>query len=506
MTNLASNVSWGTSPTNYFDFAYESERVQSIMRYKLQITCHPLSGTAYFGYPIYLEIALDGTVLDTHTLKAASPRQWSDALAYTTGWLEVSKATGTTALTIRIYSGSGSTRNTKYSYSLPVIATASTVSATDANIGSTCSIIISRSSQSLRHTLSYCFTGQDSFTVIKSKTDQTVVAWTVPTSTYNLIPDAAHIRGTIKCDTYSGDTLIGTSECKMIASASESECAPTVSATAVDSNTDTLAVTGDNNVLVKGYSDLQVAVTAEAKHGAAIQRITATCGSKTADATSGTAVIENADGATVTITAKDSRGFSTTYTISGLTSVNYTPCWIVPEITRPDPTSDSITLSVTGSCFVGAIGQAENAATLRLRTKKSGGAWSAWQTVPMTIADGKITAAQSYNGFDYASDYTAQVEVCDLISSSTRTVQILRGVPIFDWGDSDFTFNVPIRGTAAAGGSGVVIESGLVIRNGAVYILGDITAVTGGQISFDALEIILNGHKLSDILAQIGLS
>lgn len=517
MTDLAVNVSWGTAPINYFTFAYESERVQSTMRYKLQIDCAPCSGASYFGYPIYLEISLDGKVLDTHTLKTASPRQWSAALTYTTGWLEISKATGTVALVIRIYSGSGSNRDVKYSYSLPVIVTESAVSATDARIGRTCSIIISRASQALRHTLSYRFDGQDAFTVISEKTDQSVVAWTVPTDAYELIPNASSIICTIKCDTYSGDTLIGSTETYMIALADERECAPTVSATAVDTNDVTVAVTGDNRVIVKGYSNLSVTVSAAAKNGATITSVTVICGTRSVDATMGSASIAGADSVDVTIRARDSRGFTTAYSVSGLTLVEYTPCWVSPNISRPDPTGDSIVLAIVGSCYAGNIGQSTNQITLRWRSKIQGGEWSEWIAIPATVTDGKITAEETYSGFDYTSAYTAEVEVSDLIvSSAAKTVPIKRGIPVFDWGEGDFVFNVPVKGTCGTDGADLEIASGVIVRgaNGLYIYGGGLNVVTGtadirlhttGNLKLNGADITLNDHKLSEILEALGL-
>lgn len=516
MTNLASNVAWGTAPINRFDFAYEHERVQSTMRYRLKIDCAPCYGASYYGYPIYLEISLDGKVLDTHTLKDASPYRWTEPISYTTDWLAVSgKVTGTTALTIRIYSSAAAARNVRYSYSLPVIPTVSDVSATDANIGRACSIIISRASQSLRHTLSYKFYGQDAFTTIITKTEQAIVPWTVPKSAYSLIPNMPNISCTIKCDTYSGDSLMGSSECEMIASASESECAPTVTATASDINPKTLSVTGNASVVVKGYSNLAVKVTATAKNSASIDKITVTCGGKSSDVADGSATIEGADSAAVTVTVRDSRGFSRSYTVPGLSLVNYTPCWITPEITRPTPTGDSITLSVTGRCYIGAIGQSTNVIALRWRSKAKGGEWGEWLTAEASVTDGTISAEASYSGFEYSTDYTVEVEVADLITSSTKTVPIMRGVPIYWWGEDHFTFNVPIRGAADADGLCPLIEGGLVIRGGDLMLLGSIVATSGakghdfstsGNIKLSGAEIYLNGTKLSDILSKIGLA
>ena len=119
MATIATDVKWGSSPNIYFDFSYEKKREGSTQYYRITVSCDPITGSSYFGYPIYVQIYLDGKSKATHTLKAASPNRWTSAISHTTGWLSVSKTSGTTALAIRIYSGSGSSRDTTYNYTHP---------------------------------------------------------------------------------------------------------------------------------------------------------------------------------------------------------------------------------------------------------------------------------------------------------------------------------------------------------------------------------------------------
>ena len=123
--NLSSK-SWGSSPDITITPAYEMQRSGANMQYRIRVTAGTVTGQSYFGYPIYLKVYLQSSLKDTHTLKSASPSQWSSNLVYTSDWITISnKTSGTTSLSLNIYSGSGSSRNSTYSYSLPIEPAAS---------------------------------------------------------------------------------------------------------------------------------------------------------------------------------------------------------------------------------------------------------------------------------------------------------------------------------------------------------------------------------------------
>lgn len=215
MASLATNAQWGNAPVISASFSYEHRRSVSDMQYRISITINPLTSSgSYFGYPIYAQIKLAGSVVDSVTLKAASPSTWSSAITYTSGWFTVAnKTSGTTALAIRLYSGSGSSRDQTYTYSLTVDPAKSLVSATSGNIGSPLTISITRYSTTFTHTLKYTFLNASG--TIVSKTSATSVSWTPDMSLCNQIPSDPDGTCTITCETYNGSTLVGTNTCEV---------------------------------------------------------------------------------------------------------------------------------------------------------------------------------------------------------------------------------------------------------------------------------------------------
>ena len=98
-------------------------------------------------------------------------------------------------------------------HTLNTIPRASSVSATNVNMGSATKIAISRASSSFTHTLTYKF-GSSTGTIV-SKTTFTSVSWTPAMSLANQIPKAVSGSCTITCDTYSGSTKVGSKTCTL---------------------------------------------------------------------------------------------------------------------------------------------------------------------------------------------------------------------------------------------------------------------------------------------------
>lgn len=121
---------------------------------------------------------------------------------------------GTKTVTLQ---GSWSTSHSSYisggsasgSVTLPQIARASSVSAMNTKLGTAGTITITRQSSSFTHTLTYSF-GSASGTIV-TKTSETSVSWTPPVSLIAQITNATSRTGTITCETFSGNTSVGTS-------------------------------------------------------------------------------------------------------------------------------------------------------------------------------------------------------------------------------------------------------------------------------------------------------
>ncbi len=453
MASLATDVKWGSSPTNYFNFSYSKQRSGTTQQYKITVECEPLTGASYFGFPIYVEITVNGKVAATKTLKSASPSQWSSALTYTTAWLDVAnKTTGTTPLKIRVYSGSGSSRNTTYSYSMDIDPAASLVKATDANIESVSSVIFTRYNSAFTHTLAYKAEGQSAYTTIFTKQSGTSYAWTVPKSLYSLIPNDTEIEVTLRCQTYSGSTLMGTDTCTMTATAAKSKCAPAVSVTAVDNNANTIALTGSNKKIIKYHSDIAVEAEATQKNSAKISKVTLKCGSSTATGTSKT--FTDAESVSVSATATDSRGYSTTANATGLSLIKYVKLTANTTAKRTNPTSDEITVTTKGNYFNDTFGAVNNTLTVQIAYKLQGAeSFNSYADMTVEISGNTYTATTTLTGFDYTQNYDVRIRAQDqiykyngpLASAIYNNFVLRKGIPIFDWGENDFQFNVPVH-------------------------------------------------------------
>lgn len=341
----------------------------------------------------------------------------------------------------------------------------SDIAATDANIGATSVIAITRYNSSYRHTITYRF-GSLSGTIV-TKSNQTSIGWTVPTSFYAQIPNAKTGVCTLTCETFDGDTSFGTTTCTLTVTAAEANCAPTVSGVVTDTNSDTSALTGDSSVLVLYRSTAHCVITATSRNGATIQAtsingVTPTNGSIDISGS-------NLTSGTFTFSATDSRGYTTTITVTKDT-VSYVGLTLNQVLHRPSPTSGEISASFNGNYYNGSFGDKNNTLKIQYRYRKAGTtSWlplNSWITIDSskyrlfgnsfyTQSDVALSdASGSSTGFDYTSSYIFEIRAIDgngsvALTTITNTVTVQKGLPVFDWGENDFRFNVkPYYGTS----------------------------------------------------------
>ena len=124
MANFNEAIRWTTSsPPIYLTVTYGKYRSGADMVYSVGLSIGTVNGQRRFGYPIYAQIYVNGEGSPRYsvTLKNASPSQWSSNIDYNTGNFVVSnKTTGTTGLAVRLYSGSGSSRDETYYFDMGV--------------------------------------------------------------------------------------------------------------------------------------------------------------------------------------------------------------------------------------------------------------------------------------------------------------------------------------------------------------------------------------------------
>lgn len=393
-TKLAS-ISWGSGPAIGMTFYYDARRSGADMQYKIYITVSAVAGASSFGYPIYLDVTLAGsTKVSKYTLKSASVSQWSSAITYESAWLTAAdKVSGTAALKLRLYSGSGSTRDTGYSYSLPVVAAASTISScADITAGGKCCVKWKPLSSSYYYKLKFSMGGfSHTETVGKAGTTNTFTYddYTIPVSSvaYQL---TAAVSGTMTATlyTYTGsgyDNLVG-SDSDTFRVTLPTSVKPTAALT-TSLNNSANSVIGGWGIAVKGYTRLSYnAGGSEGIYGSSIQSYAFSFAGQSKTAASGTtATITQSGALTPKVTVKDGRGRSDTKSAAAVTVYDYAkPTLSSVSVYRCDSAGAKLDngayLRVCANAACTALG-GRNTVTLRVRSKTATSSYSGYTTL-----------------------------------------------------------------------------------------------------------------------------
>lgn len=410
--------------------------------------CPGQTSSTQLTYGLYSDFSVDGRAGQTvssgpydftspdnvHTLGS-----WSGNIAHSSDGTKTVQITGTFTTQSEYISGG----KVSAAVVLPVIPRASTVGATDAAIGSVSMVAVNRKSPSYTHSIQVQFgslcgylTADGILSGYEMRLSETGIPFQLPESFYGQIPDAKSGVCTLVCRTYSGSTQIGDAQsATFIATAAEALCSPAVSGTVTDGNSATAALTGDAGKLVRYMSTAQCAISATARNGASIAVKQIAGQTVSGD----TLQIPQVEVGSISFFAKDSRGYSSGATVTA-SLIPYVILTAVVSADRPNPTDGSAVIRVHGNYFNGSFGAASNALSVRYRI--NGGSWA---SVTPSVSGNAYSAEASLSGMDYQSQYSVDVEVSDRLATVSKTVTLKRGLPVFDWGEKDFVFHVPVR-------------------------------------------------------------
>jgi hypothetical protein len=252
--------------------------------------------------------------------------------------------------------------------------------------------------------------------------------------------------------------------------------APTLSPTVKDTNAATKALTGDEAKFIKGRSNAAFTVGAAAKKKATIKSQGVTCGSLSSTAASGT--LSGVDSGTFEFSVTDSRGYTTKKAVTK-TLIDYVELTCKLKASNPTAAGD-MAMTISGSYFNGSFGAVANALTVQYRQSTDGGStWGAWVDATATKSGSSYTADVALSGLDYQKAYTFQARAVDKLATANSAQRTVRAMPVFDWGEDDFNFNVPVMASA-----------GVNLPN-AKYIKGMV-----GDAFYSLLGINANGNVL----------
>ena len=325
----------------------------------------------------------------------------------------------------------------------------STLRATSANIGEVSMLAITRHSQDFTHSVKYTFGSQSGYISAAGEAveqeeifSDTSVGFLLPESFYEEIPEDPSDVCYLEITTYAGTTVIGREEARITVTASPALCAPDVTFEAQDVNPKTLSVTGDAKILVRGISTVKCQVDARGQKGATIQSVL---------------VNGKADLEFLAVTNKlellvtDSRGYTTRKPLT-LEMVDYVMLTCNVSAQRVDPTSGRVRLQVWGQYFAGEFPLGENRLLLTCTLPDGNNV-----EIPYTLNDNTYQGEVILTDLSYQSAHTLQITATDALTEIDRLATVNRGIPVFDWGQSDFAFHVPV--TAEGGINGVHMKA-----------------------------------------------
>lgn len=373
--------------------------------------------------------------------------------------------------------GSGWGVSQTLTLALTDIPRASPIAATDANIGAVSTVAVTRRSTAHTHSVGFTFGELSGWldadgTILSSekKLAASTIPFAIPESFYGQIPNAPYGTCTLYCKTYSGTTQIGDTQTTVFRlTADPAACAPLVSGSVVDTNEAAIALTGDASKLIRYASSALCTVSASAQNGAAIAAKTIGGVAVSGD----TRTISGIESGTVVFSAADSRGYTGTAKVT-LDLIPYIPLTLNAAAKRTDPTSGDAVLTLKGKYFNGSFGAADNALTLRYTVGDRSG------QIEATLDGNTYWAQIGLSGLDYRTSHAIQITAGDALMSLSATASVGKGIPVFDWGEGDFVFHVPValEGGFTAEGKSLLDQ---VYPVGSVYMsAGDTAPAFGG--------------------------
>lgn len=293
------------------------------------------------------------------------------------------------------------------------------------NIGDTITINTNRKSTLFTHKILLSF-GTYTYQIGTGITDSvTLNTSTIASNLYQQTPDDYQKSGTITCITYNGATEVGTKTTTFMAVVTNSY--PTFTPEYADINPTTIAITGDNQYIIRNKSNLQISITnASATNYATLSRLSAIINGTSYEGelrgTGGSidvGLLDVSSDISATVWLVDSRDYGTQIELP-ITILDWVQPSAIINIQRENNyyTTTNINVDASYSSLDGL-----NTISIKVRYKKTtDGSYGAYTT----LTDG-VTSQLSLDN-QYA--WNVQVLLEDAIGSTTYNLFVDRGLPI----------------------------------------------------------------------------
>ena len=312
----------------------------------------------------------------------------------------------------------------------------SAISASSADIGKATRITITKMDDSYIDNLYYTANGTKTLIAenVSSPYD-----WVLPTSLFSLLGSSARsIPIRLSVETFSGAVNLGTDVVDINGLAAEADCKPTLNPLLTILNPQA-TLTGNSTTGIVGFNKVNVKPQASARYNATITSITTKHNSITK---SGEDVEFDLGNDTFTITVVDSRGFSASE-VKSVPLVNWFKPTLTFEAETPDATTNACKIDASGSFFNSSFGVVDNTLSVQARWKTGSAEYSEWVDTTITITNNTYKATYTAT-LDYTKQWTIQVRAIDKLATILGKEIVVITLPVFDWSEADFNFNVPV--------------------------------------------------------------
>lgn len=380
----------------------------------------------------HLIVTIDGTTVYT---RDARYEQYSGTIATGSITLE-HDSNGQKSFTVTIqaavYNSAVNARANK-TFTLDRIYRTSTLSSGNFTMGTAGTITVTRANNTYTHTVTYSFGSQTGTVVTKSSS--TSISFTPSTSLASQVPNATSGILTLTCETFNGNTSLGTTSITKTLSVPDS-IKPTVSSATYANTNNSLGVYAATLSAIK-----MTAISATAGTGATIQSYSTTFNGQTYNGTSFTTAIPATSGSyNLVITVTDSRGRTGTKTYTIAYAAYSAPTLSFTAVRtdasgNADDTGAYMKFTMTGTaCSVKSGSTEKNSATGKIEYRKVGG--STWTTLNATASglnatySGVVAAAASdaYEVIASVTDKAGTTTVKNVtVSSASYPMTFYRG-------------------------------------------------------------------------------
>ena len=377
-----------------------------------------------------------------------------------TAWLGVS------ASVVTNWSGVGSA-SISAGWTPPTIPRSANVTGTSSEIGAKTTITIARLTTNFKYNLRYSIkddAGTEHTDTIATGINQDSYEWTVPEIFYQYWTKGAKKFCTIYCDTYNGNSLIGTKSTNIQILINTNTKPDITNYNFRDMNSKTVALTDDNGKMVQGYSVGHLSFTATLNYYSKVDRVVDEDGNPV-----DYEIVSNTEQKQVISIEKDYTDFSVIHQIwvwdgrgvvgrIGLRTqnmatfppavktivyarVDYIPLTLSMTAKRPSATTGEIAVAFSGNYFNDTFGDVDNTLELSWKYRQKGvETWTDGGTfvkdtdyeIIGNVYESKGNISLGTN-FDYRNIYEIAIYYKDKLVDTYTSKTVTRGLPIFWW-------------------------------------------------------------------------